>query len=140
MEKSLLRFRPFNAIARINGPSVIFTNQHRFKREAARRRLLDSSGQTFSSDFNLSRHVRTHPRSVARLHPLSLPSSNFFVVTHLINSRAVCCKVLERYRQHPISNFTNGNSPIGYFSAVFAPEGIAPANVEIGGAALLALS
>src|SRR4029077_12196352 len=95
------------------------------KEEAALRRLLDSSDQTFSSDFNLSRHVRTHPRSVARLHPLSLPSSNFFVLTHLINSRAVCCKVFERYRQHPISNFTNGDSPIGYFSAVFAPEGSA---------------
>src|SRR5260221_12045370 len=81
-----------------------------------------SLNHSLSSDFNLSRHVRTHPRSVARLHPLSLPSSNFFVFTHLINGRAVCCKVLERYRQHPISNFTNGDSPIGYFSAVFAPE------------------
>src|SRR5207344_3647940 len=79
-------------------------------------------GSNLSSDFDLSRHVRTHPRGIARLHPLSLPSSNFFVLTHLINSRAVCCKVFERYRQHPISNFTNGDSPIGYFSAVFAPE------------------
>src|SRR5260370_42343134 len=81
-----------------------------------------SLNHSLSSDFNLRRHVRTHPRSVARLHPLSLPSSNFFVFTHLINGRAVSSKVLERYRQHPISNFTNGDRPIGYFSAVFGPE------------------
>src|SRR6516165_3696460 len=78
--------------------------------------------ENFSSDFNFSRHIRPHPRSVAIFHPLSLPSSNFFIFSHLIYGRAVCCKVLERYRQHPISNFTNGDSPIGYFTAVFAPE------------------
>ena len=45
------------------------------------------SNHTLSSDFNLSRHVRTHPRSVARLHPLSLPNSNFFELSHRQGSR-----------------------------------------------------